>query len=331
MGTPQEIVSGIVWLRVPLPSLFDHINIYLFEERDGWAVWDTGVADDSCRSIWETVLDRLLDGKPPTRLIGSHFHSDHIGLAGWFHSRFAMPFHMTIADYLLARFFQAGSDPAAVRAETAHYRRMGLSAAEIAEIPSRASEYRKLMTPLPGSFRRLVAGQSLELGGRTWQVLIAGGHAPELVLLWCPGDRLLLSSDQVLPYLVPGVGVNALEPHANPLQVYLDTLSTLRGQVPDEVLVLPSHYSPFRGLHARIGELERHHTERSALLARRCQGSGGMTGVALARSLFRRQLSPAQLSHVAEEVLAHLHYLTEAGRLKAALDVDGAIRFSAIA
>jgi glyoxylase-like metal-dependent hydrolase (beta-lactamase superfamily II) len=330
-GAPREIVPGIVWLRMPLPNLFDHINVYLFEERDGWALWDTGVSDEACRAHWLAMFDSFLGGRAPTRLVGSHFHPDHIGLAGWLHDCFAMPFYMTMGDYLLSRFLQSGPDSAATAAETGHYRRLGLRAEEIAEIPGRASDYQRQTSRLPGSFRRLIAGQSLELGGRTWRVLTAGGHAPELVLLWCAADHLLLSSDQVLPYLVPGVSVNAIEPDANPLGLYLGTLTMLREQVPDDVFVLPSHYAPFRGLHARLDELARHHAERSALLAGRCRDSPGMTAVELAQTLFRRKLSPARLSYVAESVLANLHYLLEAGRLTAAAQADGAIRFSAIA
>jgi glyoxylase-like metal-dependent hydrolase (beta-lactamase superfamily II) len=326
-GAPREIVPGILWLRLPLPHLFDHINVYLFEESDGWALWDTGVSNRCCRAHWDTVFDDFLGGRRLTRIIGSHFHPDHIGLAGWFHDRFAMPFHMTMGDYLLARTLQAEAVPAARVAERAHYRRMGLSAEEIVEIPSRASDFQRHMSMLPGSFSRLVAGQRLELGGRTWQVLTAGGHAPELVLLWCPSDRLLLSSDQVLPYLVPGVGVNAMEPNADPLGVYLDTLATLREQVPDDVLVLPSHYSPFRGLHWRITELERHHAKRMDLLARRCEIDDGLSSADLAKTLFRRKLDPTRLSYAAEGVLAHLHRLVETGRLTTVCASSGVVRF----
>jgi glyoxylase-like metal-dependent hydrolase (beta-lactamase superfamily II) len=330
-GEPREVAPGIVLLRMPLPFLYDHINIYLFEEPGGWALMDSGVDDNVCRMIWTDVLGNFLGGKAPTRLVGSHFHSDHIGLAGWLHDRFAMPFYMTTQDYLLARLLQAGPDAASNAAEAAHFRRMGLTAGEIAEIPSRAQDYQRLMAPLPGSFRRLSAGQSFELGGRNWQVLTAGGHAPELLILWCAADGLLLPSDQVLPFLVPGVTVTAIEPDADPLGTYLASFDLLRDRIPDDVLVLPSHYAPFRGLHGRIRELELHHVERAALLARRCHESSGLTSVELTQTLFRRRLNPTRLSFLAEGTLAHLHYLTTTGQLQAMPDADGAIRFGAVA
>ncbi|MBR0701956.1 MBL fold metallo-hydrolase [Bradyrhizobium diazoefficiens] len=326
-GTPREIVPGIVWLRLPLPQLFDHVNVYLFEERDGWALWDTGVDGVCCRDHWEAIFDAFLGGRGPTRIIGSHFHPDHVGLAGWFHDRFAMPFYMTMGDYLLARALQAEPVAAATAAERAHYRRMGFSTEETAEIPSRASDFQRHMSILPGGFSRLVAGQQLELAGRTWQVLTVGGHAPEMVLLWCPSDRLLLSSDQILPYLVPGVSVNAIEPNADSLGVYLDTLATLREQLPDDVLVLPSHYSPFRGLHGRIDEIERHHDKRMDFLVRRCENSDGLSSADLAKTLFRRKLDPTRLSYAAEGVLAYLHRLVRTGRLTTACDSNGVVRF----
>lgn len=328
VGVPQELVPGIFWFRVPLPYLFDHINIYLFEERDGWTVWDTGVDMTACREIWEQLLAGFFAGKPPIRVICSHFHPDHMGLAGWLDARFGTPMQMTMGDYLLGRLLQAGPEPVAAVAEHRHYRRLGLTDAEIAEIPSRAESYKVFTHQLPGSFHRLAAGQVLELGGRRWQVLTGGGHAPELLMLWCADDGLLLSSDQVLPFLVPDVNVIALEPMADPLSLYLGSLSALRTELPDQILVLPSHYLPFRGLHGRIDALERHHADRAALLLGRCR-EGGKSAAALAQTLFRRKLNPQRLSAVAESVLAHLHYLLAARSVVVEDDENGAARFSA--
>jgi glyoxylase-like metal-dependent hydrolase (beta-lactamase superfamily II) len=329
VGIPQELVPGIFWFRVPLPYLFDHINIYLFEEPDGWTVWDTGVDMSACREIWTQLLAGFFAGKPPIRVICSHFHPDHMGLAGWLDAQFGTPIYMTMGDYLLGRLLQAGPEPVAAAAEHRQYRRLGLTDAEIAEIPSRAESYKVFTHQLPGSYRRLAADQHVELGGRHWRVLTGGGHAPELLMLWCAADGLLLSSDQVLPFLVPDVNVIALEPAADPLSLYLGSLAALRAALPDPILVLPSHYLPFRGLHGRILQLERHHADRAALLLGRCR-QGGMSAAALAQTLFRRKLNPQRLSAVAESVLAHLHYLLASHSVIVDEDKDGVARFSAV-
>src|SRR5262249_45479053 len=78
-GELVDIAPGIRWLRLALPFALDHVNIYLIREGNGWAVLDTGMADLRTRTVWQEVLrtHRL------TRLILTHFHPDHVGLAGW--------------------------------------------------------------------------------------------------------------------------------------------------------------------------------------------------------------------------------------------------------
>ena len=38
--------EGIHWLRMPLPSQLDHINLWLLERDDGWSIADTGIGTD---------------------------------------------------------------------------------------------------------------------------------------------------------------------------------------------------------------------------------------------------------------------------------------------
>ncbi len=106
VGQPVEIATGILWLRMALPYALDHVNLYLIEDRGGWAVFDTGISDEPSQAIWEQVLAGPLGGKPITRLVVSHFHPDHVGLAGWLDKRFDMPLYMGQAEYLMSRFLQ---------------------------------------------------------------------------------------------------------------------------------------------------------------------------------------------------------------------------------
>src|SRR5579862_4214607 len=69
-GGMAEIAPGVLWLRLALPFQLDHVNIYLIEDGPGWAVLDTGVADQRTRAAWESVLA----GHKLTRLIVTHYH-----------------------------------------------------------------------------------------------------------------------------------------------------------------------------------------------------------------------------------------------------------------
>nr|WP_066529640.1 hypothetical protein [Sphingobium sp. EP60837] len=85
--------------------------------------------------------------------------------------------------------------------------------------------------------------------------MIGKGHSPEHALLHCPEMKLLISGNQVPPEISSNVSVQPLEPAADPLTDWLETLEAIRQKVSDNVLVLPAHGKPFHGLHARIGAL----------------------------------------------------------------------------
>jgi len=83
IGELTEVAPGILWIRLPLPFALDHVNIYLIDDGGGWALVDTGINNPVTRAIWESVLDNQLRGSRLTRVIATHFHPDHVGLAGW--------------------------------------------------------------------------------------------------------------------------------------------------------------------------------------------------------------------------------------------------------
>ncbi len=60
---PFEIAPGLLWLRMPLPFRLNHINIFLIEDGDGWAVLDTGIANNATREIWEALAAGLSRGE----------------------------------------------------------------------------------------------------------------------------------------------------------------------------------------------------------------------------------------------------------------------------
>jgi glyoxylase-like metal-dependent hydrolase (beta-lactamase superfamily II) len=103
----------------------------------------------------------------------------------------------------------------------------------------------------------------IQVGGQDWQVLVGYGHAPEHACLWCDKTQTLISGDMVLPRISTNVSVFDTEPDADPLGLYLDSLTSLK-QLPEDALVLPSHGKPFKGLHVRIEQLHTHHRDRLA-------------------------------------------------------------------
>jgi glyoxylase-like metal-dependent hydrolase (beta-lactamase superfamily II) len=121
--------------------------------------------------------------------------------------------------------------------------------------------------------------------------------------------------------------VFAVEPEGNPLQQYLDSLGKF-ADLPPEVLVLPSHGRPFRGLHTRIGQLRAHHEARLAEVLEACRAPH--SAVDIVPIMFRRQLDAHQLSFALGEALAHLHKLWRDGKLRRVTGGDGVVRFQLI-
>lgn len=328
-GVPTPVAPGILFLRMPLPFRLDHINLYLLEDTVGWTLFDTGIGDAVSQALWQKVLQQDLGGKPIVRIIGSHFHPDHVGLVGWFVGQFGVPLWMSRSEYLVTRLLHHPDDDDDNRHRLEFYHRAGLSPTIQTDLMAHADQYLRRMTGVPARYNRLSDGDILTIGGRSWQIITGEGHAPEQVMLWCAADRLLLSADQILPKISPNVSVTPMEPGADPLGLFLDSLHAIARLVSDDVLVLPGHGVPFFGLHNRIAALSRHHDERCALLLSACR-TGAKTCAELMPVLFKSVHDPHQMGFALGEAYAHLNYLCESGALAAEPGSDNILRYRLI-
>jgi glyoxylase-like metal-dependent hydrolase (beta-lactamase superfamily II) len=323
-GTTVEVAPGVRWLRMPLPFRLDHINLWLIEDGAGVAIVDTGLSNDSTRATWERLFAEELDGKPVTRVIVTHFHPDHMGNAGWLCRRWEVPLWCTEGEWLWGRSLGLDQNDAEFAEEQKpFYRRAGLDEDTVQSLV-RGNPYWRRVTPVPRSFRRLSESIGVTIGAHQWRVVVGRGHAPQHATLWCRDLGVFIAGDQVLPKITPNVGVWPTEPESDPLSLYLDSLEKIRATVPDDVLVLPSHNLPFRGLHERTGQLIAHHEERLSALVDAADVP--KSAAELIRVLFRRDLDFHQLGFALGETMAHLHRLVRTGRL-ARLERGGVYRF----
>ena len=321
------MAPGVLWIRVPLPFRLNHINIYLIDDGDGWAVLDTGIANSNTKEIWEALAAGPLAGRKLTRLIVTHYHPDHIGLAGWLAERFGLPLLTTQTTYL--QCLTISLSPGALDAPVYRdfYLRNGLTTEIAAIVATLGHGYLKMVTPLPPVFQRIAAGDRLKIGGRVFEVLTGEGHAPEHALLYCEQDNLFFAGDQVLERISPNISVWAADPHGDPLGLYLRSLADLQALVPADTLVLPGHHRPFIGLHARAAELAAHHALRCEAIrgaAREPESAAG-----LLPAIFPRPLDPHEMSFAFSEVLAHVNYMLRQGTLIWATPKDGIERVAA--
>jgi glyoxylase-like metal-dependent hydrolase (beta-lactamase superfamily II) len=312
-GQWQEVSPGILWLRMPLPFDLNHINLYLIEDYDttsktkGYALIDTGIGVPKTQALWDSLLARL--DVPLTKVIVTHLHPDHIGMAGYLVDKFRVPFYMSHSEYFVARALSAGSRGASGWQDDEYLVRCGMPP----DYVSQASEKRKnnkgvgqVILPIPLQYERLEEGEEIKIGTDQWQIMIGRGHSPEHVCLYNKQTHVLISGDHVLPIITPNIGVYSTEPNANPLKMYLDTLPQFKN-LPEDTLVLPSHKQPFMGLHTRVDELIGHHHEHLEHLIAFC--IEGKTIKDCLPVLFKRELNEHNLFFAIAEAFSHLNYL----------------------
>lgn len=314
-----EIADGILWLRLPLPFRLDHINIFLIDDGDGWAILDTGIANRATKSLWSFFISDRLQGRRLTRLIATHYHPDHIGLAGWFAEKHGVPLLTTQTTFLQCSAIAL--NPGGLAAYRDFYLRHGLTTEAAALLAGQGQGYMSLVTPVPPFFERIVAGDRLTMNGRVFDVLTGDGHAPELAMLASTEGQLFFAADQVLDKISPNISVWAHEPHGDPLGLYLRSLSQLKAGLPDGVVVLPSHGLPFTGLHARLDQIAAHHERRCSMLLKAAHTP--KSAAELVPALFTQSLDAHEMSFAFSEVLAHVNHLLRQGSLHRAESQDG--------
>jgi glyoxylase-like metal-dependent hydrolase (beta-lactamase superfamily II) len=324
-GETVPIAPGIHWLRMRLPFALNHINLWLIEDGPGWTIIDCGYALDETRDAWERIFAERLGGRPVQRVIVTHFHPDHMGLAAWLTERWNAPLWTTEKEYLHARMMAQDTGEASAAARRDFAIRAGLDEESSLVFAERQGSYRRGVPAVPPAYRRIGESTAIEIGGREWRVMIGEGHAPEHACLFCAEAGVLIAGDQILPRISPNISVQPYEPEGDPLARYLASLTKLRAALPPDILVLPSHNLPFYGVHERIDELAAHHAARCDDVIAACARPTSATD--LLPILFRRTLDRHQMGFALGESLAHLHYLRGLRVLARDTGSDGVNRF----
>jgi glyoxylase-like metal-dependent hydrolase (beta-lactamase superfamily II) len=358
-GTTLEVAPGLRWVRMQLPFALDHINLWLLEDRidgvDGWTIVDCGITNEATQAAWERVFANELAGRPVLRVIATHMHPDHIGLAHWLTERWQCALWISATDFNVARISSQSTTGFGGERAAAFFASHGLTDPDaVAKVRARANYYAGMVPRVPASFRRLMDGMRLVIGGREWRCIAGYGHAPEHIALHCDQmdvapktpaasapqggapelgaarrSSVLISGDMVLPRISTNVSVYDVEPESNPLTLYLDSLARYE-TLPESTLVLPSHGKPFTGLQSRIRQLREHHEHRLADVMAACR-ERACHAADLLPVLFKRKLDLHQTTFAMGESVAHLHALWFAGRLARACGEDGVWRFRAAA
>src|SRR5262250_1565947 len=193
-----ELMPGVLWARLKLPFRLNHVNIYLLADGDGWTMVDSGFGNEESIAAWTTLFEGPLKGVNITRLIVTHSHPDHVGLAGWITERFRCPLYMSQVEYLQSVYHQNRGTEERRNAQRLFFLRHGMDADLTEKLLGRGQDYLKRVSILPPSYHRLTHGDDIVIGSRRFKVITGDGHALDQVMLYCADDKLFLSADQVL-------------------------------------------------------------------------------------------------------------------------------------
>lgn len=316
-GQIAAVAAGVHWIRLPMPFRLDHINVWALQDGDGWTLVDTGIRTEETAVAWERLLATPPLDRPLRRIIVTHMHPDHVGMAGWLARKQNVRLWMSRGEYLGCRMLVADSNRDAPAEALRFYQAAGWSPSAIDGYRARFGNFGKHIYALPDSYRRIRDGERITIDGHEWEVVAGYGHSPEHSCLYCPDLKLLISGDQVLPKISSNVSVHPVEPDANPMAEWYASLDLLLERVPDDVLVLPAHNDCFRGLHARIRHLRE--SQDAALLRLRAALEAPRRVVDTFEALFKRPIGEsdaAQLGLATGEAMANLNYLQERGEAR---------------
>ncbi|MFZ1468501.1 MAG: MBL fold metallo-hydrolase [Paracoccaceae bacterium] len=318
-GTACEVAPGILWMRLPLPMALDHVNVFALQDGAGWTLVDTGIHSRRSVALWQRLLAGPLAGRPVNRVVLTHHHPDHVGMAGWFQAQGAEIVTSRVA-WLYARMLTLDVQLTPTPQAMQFWQRAGLPAARLAvRAAERPFNFADVVHPMPVGFTRIIQGDRLHLAGRDWLVRLGQGHAPDHVTLW--SDGLVIGGDQLLPGISANIGVYPTEPEADPLTDWLVSCAGFQPHARPDDLILPGHKLPFTGLPVRLQQMiDNHVSALTRLLDLLVQPR---TATDCFPVLFKRAIGPAEEGLALVEAMAHLNWLLQRGQASRTLTDQG--------
>ena len=319
------VAPNIYQVRLPLPFALNHVNCYLLRDNPEpshelglgqWTMLDTGLNRPESLAAWATAFVELgITPQHIQRIIVTHTHPDHLGLAGYWQAATGAPVYLSALERdLIPNLWRANAwEPTAI-ADFIHA--AGISQEILTVMAAQTENLRGMTLPHPTAMVALTAGETIEMAGRTFHVLQAAGHSDGQLLFYSPADQLLLCADHVLGKISPNIGFwPATAP--DPLGRYL---ASLRQLTEIEVqLALPGHGRLITDWRGRLAELQAHHAQRlqKMLDAVAVDGSTGSTAFDVTLRVFElSRYTDHEVRFAVAETLAHLEYLAERGQLQ---------------
>ncbi len=295
------MAEGMHMITLPMPFRLKHVNIFVFLEEDGFTLIDTGPNLDSVLPTLEGNLARIgRRVEDCRRILITHFHMDHCGLAGLIAGRSGASIYLSEIEEQTIRAFAKEGERAS------HLRRFGmehgLDQGTLDTVIRAFSAFKTATVPFTAT-GILAGGDRLDVGGRAMEIIATPGHSRGHISFHLPEERFLIAGDHILPHITPNLSPDLMTPAFHPLESFLASLARVE-DLP-VAMVCPAHGRPFSDLKGRVAGMREHHRDRSAL-ALQALTEGERTGGDVSRFIFGDDLPPFDRLLALNETFVHL-------------------------
>ena len=325
-GELLNVKGGIHWLRMPLPIALNHINLWLIEGNNGFTIIDSGMSTDEAKGIWRNIFNEFVSPKKVEKILITHMHLDHSGLAGWLSSELNIDPHFTQKEHNETQKIIGGMSDEQIDLALDYYRKCGYDKKSEDQFRERIGLRKSLSSHKVEEIIVIKDGDVLNLSDGEWKVIIVEGHSPEHACLYNKENNVFICGDALLPRITPNVSVNPISPDANPLQSWIESLEKIKSVIPNDALVLPSHGYPYVGAHYRIDAIIENHFKKLESVLEAITEPKNVTD--LFSLLFKSEINEHTRVLAVGETMSHLNFLIGKGEIKKTIDQNGLYSFS---
>ena len=241
-----NVTGNIHKLVIQFPDGMGEVNCYLIEGKHGYTVIDTGTDSKEAKDGWEKVL---ASGIAIEKVVLTHAHQDHIGLAKWFQQDVGVPVIVSDLSYEEMKKNRVSGLKDRLNQLVIKHGGQGLSD----HMKDEASIYD--FEP-DGLFEN---NQEIQLGDDFYQAIWTPGHAPDHFCFYHKEKKVMIIGDHMLKDINPVIGLWSGE-EQNVLKDYFASLQVIKKYPSD--IALPGHGDPILHLNDRVEEIKHKHEHR---------------------------------------------------------------------
>jgi glyoxylase-like metal-dependent hydrolase (beta-lactamase superfamily II) len=326
-GELTKIASDLYWAHFELPFRLNHVNLFLMDTPEGILILDAGLKSDHSEEHWEALLNGPLKSKKFAGLLITHYHPDHIGMAGWLQKKLNIKCLTTEKELFTAKTFRSMPDDEYAKLFRNVFVRAGMSEEDIIAKGPATRLYKNRVYELP-DFEIIKAGHEIVSNDGKWKVRTDSGHSPEHISLLDKERKLYLSGDFLLPRISPNISDNFFDPLDDRLGEYLKYLNEIQ-EIGPETSVFPCHDWPFKEGMQRAKDLIKHHNHRLSLILE-ALNKKSITIMDSISIIFDRKIGDEQMHFAIGEARAHLIHLDVTGQVRSEVDDRGTVHYHKI-